>query len=238
MEGLVAHRGAQLLARQDLLALHTPEGTQTHRPIPHAKVVEALIESLGLRQMVVVQDQYAVTPDANRMFGVLSLDVEYSGVRVTLGVRNSHDKSFSLALTVGYRVFVCDNLAFHGDFTPVTRKHSKHLDHVEVIDVAVGKMQRHFDPMKRQIDAWREHSLADAQAKLFIYEAFVEGQLRAPRHLARPVHDLYFEPRHPEFQPRTLWSLSNAFTSAFKDLDSVARFNATAKLADFLGGRQ
>lgn len=74
-------RGAQLLARQDLLTLRIAEGTETHRPIPHAKVVEALIESLGLRHMAVVEGQlvevqYSVTPDGDRMFGVLSLDVE------------------------------------------------------------------------------------------------------------------------------------------------------------------
>jgi len=27
---------------------------------------------------------------------------------------------------------------------------------------------------------------------------------------------MYFEPQYPEFSPRTMWSLSNAFTSAFK----------------------
>jgi hypothetical protein len=44
----------------------------------------------------------------------------------------------------------------------------------------------------------------------------VEGRLEAPKHLARTVHDLYFEPNYEEFRPRTIWSLSNAFTSAFK----------------------
>src|SRR5260370_17254913 len=28
-----------------------------------------------------------------------------------------------------------------------------------------------------------------------------------------------FEPKYEECQPRTIWSLSNAFTSAFKELD-------------------
>jgi hypothetical protein len=54
-----------------------------------------------------------------------------------------------------------------------------------------------------------------------IYEAFVEGKLEAPKHLARNVHDLYFEPKYEEFKPRTIWSLSNAFTSAFKELDPI-----------------
>jgi hypothetical protein len=52
--------------------------------------------------------------------------------------------------------------------------------------------------------------------------------------LAKPVHDLYFSPKHEEFQPRTMWSLSNAFTSAFKQLEPIPQFRATAKLAGFL----
>jgi hypothetical protein len=48
------------------------------------------------------------------------------------------------------------------------------------------------------------------------------------------VHDLYFEPKYEEFEPRTIWSLSNAFTSAFKELDPIPQFRATAKLGEFL----
>ncbi len=31
-----------------------------------------------------------------------------------------------------------------------------------------------------------------------------------------------------------MWSLSNAFTSAFKELDPIPQFKATAKLGEFL----
>jgi len=31
-----------------------------------------------------------------------------------------------------------------------------------------------------------------------------------------------------------MWSLSNAFTSAFKDLEPIPQFKATARLASFL----
>ena len=37
-----------------------------------------------------------------------------------------------------------------------------------------------------------------------------------------------------DFQPRTLWSLSNAFTSALKELDPIPQFEATAKLGSYL----
>jgi hypothetical protein len=33
-----------------------------------------------------------------------------------------------------------------------------------------------------------------------------------------------------------VWSLSNAFTSAFKELEPVPAFRATTKLAEFLKG--
>jgi hypothetical protein len=67
--------------------------------------------------------------------------------------------------------------------------------------------------------------------------AVVEGKLEAPKHLARTVHDLYFEPKYEEFRPRTIWSVSNAFTSAFKELDPIPQFKATAKLGEFLEAR-
>ena len=234
VEGLLAHRGAQLVGRHDLLALQTPDATATHKPIAHAEVVQALVETLGFRRLSVVNDQYAVTPDGMRMFGVLALDVEGSGIRLAIGVRNSHDKSCSLALTVGYKVFVCDNLAFHGDFSPIMKKHTKRVDIQDVMALAVDRMQRHFEPMQRQVDAWRGFELPDDRARLIIYRAFIEDQLDAAKHLARVVHQQYFEPEHEEFRPRTLWSLSNAFTSAFKKLDPIPAFNATAKLGPFI----
>lgn len=232
---LMLHAGAAYVGRQDLLALPVPEPTETHKPVPHAEVVRAVVESLDLRNISVVRDEYAVSPDAMRMFGVMEIDVDYSGVRLALGLRNSHDKSFSLGVTAGYRVFVCDNLAFSGDFTPVSRKHTRNFDHVEVIDNAVTRMQRCFDPMKRRIDAFQAHQLPDASARDIIYRAFIADELDAPKHLARSVHHHYFEPELPEFEPRTLWSLENAFTSALKVLEPVPQMRVTGDLARFMG---
>ena len=95
-------------------------------------------------------------------------------------------------------------------------------------------MQRNFGPMRKQVETWQTSELTDVTAKVVIYEAFVEGKLEAPKHLARTVHDLYFEPKYEEFRLRTIWSLSNAFTSAFKELDPIPQFKATAKLGAFL----
>ena len=100
--------------------------------------------------------------------------------------------------------------------------------------VGVDRMQRNFEPMRRQVETWRAQQLTSATAKLIIYRAFIEDELDSPKHIARRVHDLYFAPEHEDFQPRTAWSLSNAFTSAFKELDPIPQFKATAKLGPYL----
>ena len=105
-------------------------------------------------------------------------------------------------------------------FTPVLAKHSKSFSLIDCISVGVDRMQRNFEPMRKQVETWQKSELTDVTAKVVIYEAFVEGRLEAPKHMARTVHDLYFEPKYEEFRPRTIWSLSNAFTSAFKELES------------------
>lgn len=222
------------LDRQTLALVPTPPATDTHRPVPHHEVINALVETLGFRHIGVHKEEYAVSKDGMKMFGLMELETTFQGCRFALGIRNSHDKSMRLAMTVGYRVFVCENMAFNGDFEPVLAKHSKHFNILNSLSIGVDMMQRNFEPMVRAVDRWRETQLTDVSTKLLIYQAFIEGNLDVPRHLARDVHDLYFNPTIEEFQPRTLWSLSNAFTSSFKQLDPIPQFKATAKLGEFL----
>jgi hypothetical protein len=231
---LLAHCGSSKVTRDELKLIPTPEASPTHQPIPHNQIVEALVEGLSFRHISAIREEYAVSSDGMKMFGVLDLETTFDGCRFSVGIRNSNDKSMRLAVTVGYRVLVCDNMAFHGDFTPVLAKHSKHFSLVDVLSIGIDRIQRNFEPMKKQVEAWKATRISDESAKLVIYRAFVQGELDVPKHLARRVHDLYFNPQVDDFAPRTTWSLSNAFTSAFKELDPIPQFRATAKLASFL----
>jgi Domain of unknown function (DUF932) len=222
------------LSREELALVPTPLGTATHRPVPHIEVVNALVETLGFRHVGVVQEEYAVDKTGAKMFGVMELDQGMEGARFALGIRNSHDKTFRLAITVGYKVFVCENLAFHGDYSPVLAKHSKNFSLQNALSIGVDNMQRNFKPMVESVERWRGSQLTDVTARLMIYRAFIEAELDVPRYLDRKVHELYFRPEHEDFAPRTMWSLSNAFTSAFKELEPIPQYRATGKLAKFL----
>ena len=106
--------GGRTIGREELALVPTPAATETHRPVPHHEIVQALVETLGFRHIGVVHDEYAVSPDGMKAFGVLDLETEMAGCRFSIGLRNSHDKSMRLAMTCGYRVFVCSNMAFAG----------------------------------------------------------------------------------------------------------------------------
>ena len=54
--------------------------------------------------------------------------------------------------------------------------------------------------MRKQVEVWQRGEVTEVTAKVVIYEAFIEGKSEAPKHLARAVHDFYFEPKYEEFQ--------------------------------------
>jgi hypothetical protein len=236
---LVAHCGARKVTREELKDFSIPNATRTHQPLSHFQITEVLEEALSYRYLKVVRDEYAVSPDGMKMFGVMDLNTEFGDVRFSVGLRNSNDKSMRFALTVGYRVFVCDNMAFSGNFTPLLHKHTKSFNLEDSISIAVDRIQRSFLPLGRKLREMREISLSENQAKLLIYEAFMDGNIKGlPRHLMPSVHELYFEPQYKAFYPRNIWSLSNAFTSAFKKLVPIKQFEFTAKFGAFLGEAQ
>jgi len=80
------------IGRKELEQIPVPEATLTHKPVPHHVIVEALVETLSFRHIGVVNEEYAVSFDGMKMFGVLDLETQMEGCRFSIGIRNSHDK--------------------------------------------------------------------------------------------------------------------------------------------------
>jgi hypothetical protein len=229
----MAHAGAEKINREALARIETPPATDTFRPIPHHELIDTLTETLSFRHIQVTKDEYAVTPDGSRMFGLLELDATFLDCRFSIGVRNAHDKSMRLRLVAGYRVFVCDNMAFQGEFHPVLAKHSKKFNLQDALTLGVDRIQRNWTPLRESLERRQNFQLTPEQAQLSIYKAFVEvGGF--PIKLMRTVDHLFFYPQHKEFQSRTMWTLENAFTSAFKQLKPVPQYQATARLGKYI----
>jgi hypothetical protein len=229
----VAKNKASRISRADLSSLPIPEGTRTHQPLPHYEIASALIEALSFRRINVVRDEYTVTHEGMRCFGLLQLEYGIEGVQFAIGFRNSNDKSMRLGMTVGYRVLACDNMALKGDFTPVAAKHSARLNVIDLVSIGIDRIQRSFEPLETQIKRWQACAIDDRDAKSVIYDAFLDRKLAIPHYLLSEVHGAYFEPVVDQFKPRTAWSLSNAFTSAFKELKPGKQFQAASRFGEF-----
>jgi hypothetical protein len=164
------------LTWEELARVATPAATATHKPVPHIAVVDNLVEALSFRQIAVMREEYAASSDRMRMFGVMDLSSGFDGCRLAIGLRNSHNESFRLSATVGLRIFVCENLAFHGEYTLVLAKHSKHFSLEDSLAIGVDRMRRNFGSLKQQVEEWRALQLLTAAAKLLIYQAFIEDE--------------------------------------------------------------
>jgi hypothetical protein len=225
-------RKTQGIVRRELLELPVPPCTDTFQPIPHHKLVESLEESLAYRHIRIIKEEFAISNDGMKLFGLLELNATFEDVRFSIGIRNSNDKSMRLGMVAGYRVQVCSNMMFSGEFNPLLAKHTKGFALDESVSIGVDRIQRGFQPLKESIQQKRATEIADDDARLLIYQAFMAEKF--PITLIKTVHQNYFEPPHQEFQTRTFWSLENAFTESFKELQPLRQFEVTAKLGKFL----
>jgi hypothetical protein len=234
---LCAHVDCKYITRDMLADYDTPAASGRHKPIPHVELVNAILAGIDARGFNVIQEQYAVSESGQKLFGVISIDGLHSGVRMAIGFRHSNDKAMAFSMVSGYKVFVCDNLAFSGDFQRVLRKHTTGLVLESAINNGLARIeQEHWGPMLKQIASWSETEISDLQARDIIYRSFIEAKV-APIRLIEDVHQNYFSPKEEykeAFGSRTLWSLSNAFTETFKDLQPLPHFKATASLGTWL----
>lgn len=219
--------------REQLMLVPTPPGTPTHKLIPHYKTVTALEDTLGLYKIGITREQHAVSKDGMKHYATYDLTTGFPGGNFTIGSRNSHDKSLSFSLVAGYRVVVCDNGKFDGNYISVMKKHTKNFDLEDALNTGIGRIIKNFDGMAKDIQRWKATQITDVTAKLSIYEAFLEYEANLPRHLMRATHDHYFNPQYEDFRERTLWSLENAFTSAINTLDPIPQHKAAANIGEY-----
>jgi hypothetical protein len=235
---LILHRGAQEVSRAELEAVAAPPATATWFPISHVRVLDTTLQALNAAGFQVSRTRLALARNKARFFGTLDLQSPIaSGVTLAVGVRNSTDKSLPIAFCAGSRVMVCDNLAFSSEIV-VSRKHTRfgQTRFNEAISQAVRSLDQYQATEADRISRWRHAELPPDVADALLLRAYERGIVTAtllPRVLSEWRH-----PSFEEFRPRTLWSLFNAFTTAFagRQRSNPQEFAAmTLRLYGFLG---
>ena len=215
---LMLHCGANAASYQDVRAVPTPEATDTHFPISHDVMIDTTLRSLQHGGWIVDPEmmEFGLWSEQQRMFGVMPLigeqDQDY---QLVVGIRNSHDRSFAAGICLGARVFVCDNLAFSSEVVRL-RKHTRHImrDLDRILSEAIGEIGMHRIRQEDRIRAYKLTECDDALAHDLLIRA-VDAQVMANSYIPK-VLDQWRAPLHEDFEARTIWSLQNAFTEAFK----------------------
>jgi len=223
---LIAHSGAEYIDREGLKVLETPEPTESWTPIPHYNLVQALEGQLLARGITIVKEQFAV--QKAKLFGVIDTDygvTEEGGAAI--GIRTANDKSLALQLAIGYRIFICDNMAFHGDLIALKRKHTANLDLHKEFAEGIGRYVRGYHKLQENINWWKERTVSKERGKQLIYDIFT--QKIVPVRLFHPVCTVW----QRQEEPKTFWNLHNVFTGHIKTLKPAPAFTSTLKLSRF-----
>ncbi len=204
---LLVHRGGQIVTRDDLALVPVPEATDSYVPVPHNHLADTL-STIGrdiLKGFTLTKEQYALAREGQQMFGVLAFRSDHSELGLSIGFRNSYDKSMAIGIAIGAEVFVCDNLALTGDIT-IMRKHTVNV-WSSLEDIAISTLyrsQRNFQKIVEDSETLKGRMLDDSEAFKMIGLLFGHGIL-TPRQLPA-VKKEWLNPSYDDFKPRTMWS--------------------------------
>ena len=225
---LTLHRGGELVTANELASVPTPEPTKTHYPISHLSLLDTVKRTmLGGGGFVCDREEHALANAGQRYFGVLQLrsaDSTYSDRSLCVGIRNSHDKTFTAGLVMGNRVFCCDNLSFSGEVT-LSRKHTRFImsDLNRLVVAAAGKLLSCAKIQDVRFEAYKATPIDDREASYMILQSLTNKAITTQK--VDDVWGQWNKPNHEEFAERNVWSLFNAFTEVYKgdSLDLVRK---------------
>ena len=218
MSQLVLHRGGWEATKADLASVPIPEATDTYVPVPYGRFVEEVELHVPRFGLTITDEQFALARDGQQMFGVLTCTNSHDSqdFGLAIGLRTSYDRSLSVHLLAGTRLFVCDNLAFSGE-AKASRKHTVNVfrDLPDMIYRMLSQVQVLQERTVAEIAQMKSRTLTPVEADHLLVESVRTNAL--PASLLPKVLERWEEPAHPElFGTQSAWLLFNAFTEVFK----------------------
>lgn len=234
---LIAHRGGWEATPADLASVPVPDDTETWKAVPYSRLVEEVKLHIPRFGLTVEDERYALSREGNQMFGVLTCkNGHVADWGLAIGLRSSYDRSLAVDLVAGSRVFVCDNLAFHGE-TQVSRKHTINVfrDLPDLIYRMLSAVSTMKDRLSDEIDVMKGTRLTTGQAHDIMVRSVRANALPASR-LPKVIAG-YDELDNCDFEAETAWALFNAFTavigqqSPWQQMDNTLRLTAVFRRA-------
>lgn len=208
-------------SEDEMRSVVSPESTDTWSPISHGTMVDIVVEQLKLYGLKVWKAEFGMNKLKTQMFGVLDLQLPHGlyqkDMTMSIGLRNSIDKSLAASVCLGNRVFVCDNLGFSGE-VQLVKKHRKRIEwslRRSLESTVEGFISRFQDTDLPQIAVWKQIPISYEFGTEFICK-LAEYRIIPHSGILR-CRQLFQNPKYPELEQRTAWGLYNAITTFQRD---------------------
>jgi hypothetical protein len=220
------------VTRSQLRKISTPAGTATWKPIPHDFVIQQVEQTIAGHALEVAGEEYLIARDGKRMFGVLDLrsksDKDYG---LAVGIRNSHDMSFPVALLLGARVFVCSNLSFSGE-VKVQTKHTKFVMErlPKLVCSAATQLLESRGVQDKRIATYKSTEIEPKKEAAYLMLQAIRTDVIPTRLIDNLVTRWEF-PTHEEFaESWSAWRMFNAVTEVLKESSPLLLAERTQRL--------
>tara|TARA_Y100000593_G_C4262066_1_gene312746 strand:- start:248 stop:985 length:738 start_codon:yes stop_codon:yes gene_type:complete len=209
---------ANKVSRTDLKNIPIPVKTASYCPISHIELVDYLEESVpGMLgdQYSLIDNSFGTARNDQLMFGMMTFKNSAKDMGLSVGYRNSIDRTLSVGLAFGANVFVCENLMLTGDVY-VAKKHSPNVwDNLPpLIEWAVPKASGVYDTLREDVDSMKQWKIKRDQGYQLL------GLLRGHNVLTAQQTNVafkeYVEPSFKEHKDGSVMQVYNACTEALK----------------------
>ena len=215
---------------EQLEAIEMPEPTRTYVPVSHydlAMNVGAIGERVIDKELH--SKKFGIARKGQHMFATYTYKNEEDEIGMSIGFRNSYDKSMSIGVCVGAKVFVCENLMMTGEVT-FMRKHTGNiLDELNsLIFNVLYKSDDKFAQLQDDKESMKEIPINNQRAWETMGVLFGKGIINTPQ--ISIMRKEWKNPSHEEFNDDSLWSLYNAGTEALKTCSPTRMMSSHIKL--------
>ena len=234
MSTLLYNSATDIKVERDYLAnLQTPAPMGSrHAPYPFHAFATDTVDSIERAGFTIEQEDYAITKNEQRLFGLLNVsrpvvpDAPSFGVpalykpkwNLLVALRGAHDQSISRGLAIGSRVMVCSNLCFHGDLGNWNSKQTTNIAQriPDMVADAVAGLAGAGRKLTIDFDAFNAKQITRETGDKVLLDIYRSGGFSASQ-MGRAVDDWDdCSVEEHTANGRNLWWLFNSATLALK----------------------
>jgi hypothetical protein len=209
---------------QDLNQIPLPEKTSSYTPVAHGDLIQTIEQNLSnnFPHLSIVSRDYMLNNTGQQFVGKLNIQDASNPnteLNMSLGFRNSYDKSMAVGLASGAQVLVCSNGMLSGEMS-LLRKHTSNVwsDIDSLVFQCLNRLESNFEQIKDDMQKMKEHVISKQDLHRITGELFMDKQLITAQQMGIIRKEIKFSDHFSMVNPKdmTLWNLYNNVTESLK----------------------